>query len=125
MHVYLSSSKACNGVRPLRAESLVFGARHPPCVCPVWPLQSHSTLTVVIAYVCVSGEWLVLAWDDTCWWNGVHPSLARILSIQERPQGNLNFVSLGPDGTYCALFDNRTVWRAKQSFTDHMLQDIV
>lgn len=56
-------------------------------------------------------------------WNGVHPTLDRLLE-QQKVGGRdirVEWVELGPDGTFVALFKNHTVWYGGEVLTKHLL----
>lgn len=70
-----------------------------------------------------NGEWFVLYESGAYRWNGVHPTLDRLLDQQEVGGRviSVEWVELGPDGTFVALFDSHTVWYGGEDLTEHLL----
>jgi hypothetical protein len=70
-----------------------------------------------------NGEYFVLFESGVHYWSGVHPTLDRILEdggIGGRSL-SVEWVELGPDGTFVALFDNHTVWYSSEDLTEQLL----
>jgi hypothetical protein len=70
-----------------------------------------------------NGEYFVLYKSGQHAWSGVHPTLDRLLT-QQKVGGracSIEWVELGPDGTFVALFDTHTVWYGSQVLTEHLL----
>jgi hypothetical protein len=59
-----------------------------------------------------NGEWFVRYESKRYSWNGVHPTLDRLLKEQKVGGRTISveWVELGPNGTFVALFDCHTVW---------------
>jgi hypothetical protein len=70
-----------------------------------------------------NGEYFVLFESGVHYWAGVHPTLDRILEEGKIGSRSLSieWVELGPDGTFVALFDNHTVWYGSEDLTEHLL----
>lgn len=70
-----------------------------------------------------NGEWFVLFESGAYLWQGVHPTLDRLLSKQEVGgcTCNIEWVELGPGGTFVALCDKHTGWYGSRTLTDHLL----
>lgn len=70
-----------------------------------------------------NGEWFVLYESGVYNWEGVHPTLDRLLRAQKVGGRDISieWVELGPDGTFVAVFDNHTVWYGSQDLTDQLL----
>ncbi len=66
------------------------------------------------------GEYFLKAIDGTFWRNSLHPSLERMLDAITTSGSSVGWVDrirLGPHGTYCAMFEDYTMWRAGTGFT--------
>jgi hypothetical protein len=67
-----------------------------------------------------NGEWFVKFGTGHCMSNGVHPTLSKLLKKQEQT-GAVEWVELGPDGTFVALFERYTAWYGGKELTDELL----
>lgn len=70
-----------------------------------------------------NGEYFVKYRSGQYAWCGVHPTLANLL-IKEKIGGracSIEWVELGPDATFVALFNNHTVWYGSEVLTEHLL----
>jgi hypothetical protein len=71
-----------------------------------------------------NGEWFVLYSSGAYAWNAVHPILEELLQSGNSsfgPTGEVEWVELGPNGTYVALFEYYTAWRGSQALADDLL----
>jgi hypothetical protein len=76
-----------------------------------------------------NGEWFVLwgtAPNRRFNWNGVHPTLKQLLAAENSSTlcdriGTVQWVELGPDGTFVAHFDRYTAWYGNQRLTEVLL----
>lgn len=70
-----------------------------------------------------NGECFVLFESGSMKWEGVHPTLDRILKDGKVDGRTLRVerVELGPDGTFAALFDTYTGWYGSKRLTSHLL----
>jgi hypothetical protein len=68
------------------------------------------------------GEWFVLFESGSMKWEGVHPTLDRILK-DGKVDGRtvrVEWVELGPGGTFVAVFDSYTVWYGSKRLTGRL-----
>jgi hypothetical protein len=66
-----------------------------------------------------NGEYFALYESGRYIWSGVHPTLDRLLE-KKKVGGRackVEWVELGPDGTFVALFDTHTVWYGSEDLT--------
>uniref|UniRef100_A0A383VJ76 Uncharacterized protein n=1 Tax=Tetradesmus obliquus TaxID=3088 RepID=A0A383VJ76_TETOB len=70
-----------------------------------------------------NGEWFVLFKDGHYGSNGVHPALYTLLNSKRgnKRTGGVQWVELGPDGTWVALFDKYTAWYGNEDLTEALL----
>lgn len=70
-----------------------------------------------------NGEWFVRYNSGRCYWLGLHPTLDRLLRQGKvgRRDIAIEWVKLGPDSTFVALFDQHTVWYGGEELTEHLL----
>jgi hypothetical protein len=68
-----------------------------------------------------NGEWYVKFGTGHWMSSGVHPSLSKLLDNHKRT-GAVEWVELGPDGTFVALFERYTAWYGGEDLTDALLQ---
>lgn len=70
-----------------------------------------------------NGEWFVLFKDGHYGSNGVHPALYKLLHSKrgKKRTGGVQWVELGPDGTWVALFDKYTAWYGNEDLTEALL----
>lgn len=67
-----------------------------------------------------NGEWFVrYGWRVQCC--GVHPVLEHWLEHKTELTGGVEWVELGPDGSFVALFEKYTLWYGSQDLTDALL----
>jgi hypothetical protein len=70
-----------------------------------------------------NGEWFVRYNSGLHVWQGLHPTLDCLLRKQKVGHRDITieWVELGPDGTFVALFDRHSVWYGGAVLTDHLL----
>lgn len=66
-----------------------------------------------------SGEWFVKFNSGLCQWSRVHHTLDYLLS--EVDDSSIEWVELGEDGTFVALFEDFTAWYGTEGLTKHLL----
>lgn len=68
-----------------------------------------------------NGEWFVRYGTGHSQWCGVHPVLDHMLEGKSELTGSSEWVELGPNGTFVALFERYTLWCGDQDLTEALL----
>jgi hypothetical protein len=69
-----------------------------------------------------NGEWFIRYGDGSYQVCGVHPSLSAVLDMPDEKRGGVEWVEMGPDGTFVALFEKYTCWYGDSDLTEALLQ---
>ena len=69
-----------------------------------------------------NGEWFVKYGDGHFEWCGVHPALEAVFDLPSGKRGGVEWVELGPDGAFVALFEKYTCWYGSSDLTEKLIQ---
>jgi len=86
-------------------------------------IEDHYQVSGGITNVAMGpeGEWFIRWGDDGISRNSLHPSLEHLIDMEKGPGYPLR-LRLGPRGTYIAVFESCTVWRADSDVSDQILR---